>query len=106
MEMMFWQFSNMTMYVRVVGKMQNQHFNVWLFSNPVDKVLILVKSRGQICSIVFLLFLDIVPWIGEQQCIEMLVLHFSSKPDMRGHVGKLPEQHLNVWLCSNPGDKI
>ena len=55
-KMLFQQFSNMTMKVKVVGKVQEQHFNVWLFSNPEDKVMILVKSRRQICPIVFLLF--------------------------------------------------
>ena len=49
---------------------------------------------------------DLVPWIGEQPYVEMLVLHFSNNPDIYGHVGKLPEQHFNVWLFSNPGDNI
>ena len=71
-----------------------------------DKVLILVESRGQICPILYLLFLDIVPWIGEQQCIEILVRHFSNNPDICGHVKELPEQNFNVWLCSNSEDKI
>ena len=71
-EMLFWQFSNMTTYVRVVGKLQDWHFNVWLFSHPGDKVLILVERWGQICPIVVLLFFNIVPWLGEKQWIEML----------------------------------
>ena len=45
-------------------------------------------------------------WIGEQPYIEMLVLNFSNNPDIYGHVGHKPEQHLIVWLFSNPGDKI
>ena len=31
------QFSSITIYTRVVGKMTGQHFNVLLFSNPGDK---------------------------------------------------------------------
>ena len=27
-------------------------------------------------------------------------------PDMYNYVGKLPKQHFNVWLFSNPGEKI
>ena len=49
---------------------------------------------------------DLVPWIGEQPNIKMLVLHFPNNPDICGHVGKFPEPHFNVWLFSNPGDKI
>ena len=36
----------------------------------------------------------------------MLVLHFSNNPNILRSVGKLPEQRLNVWLLSNPWDKI
>ena len=27
-------------------------------------------------------------------------------PLIGGYVGKLPEQHFNVWMCSNPKDNI
>ena len=86
------------MYIRVVGKIPDPYFNekLMLSSNPGDKVLILVKSRGQICTIVFHLFLDLVPWIGGQKSIKMLVHHFSNKPDMYGYVGTLSEQHFNL----------
>ena len=36
-------------------------------------------------------FLDLVPWIGEQRYIEMLVLHFSNNPEIYGYVGKFLE---------------
>ena len=49
---------------------------------------------------------DLVLWIGEEQCIEILFCHFSDNPDICVHVGKLPKQHFNVRLFSNPGDKI
>ena len=49
---------------------------------------------------------DLVAWIGEQQYNEMLVRHLSNNSDICGYVGKLPEQHFDVWLFSNPGDKI
>ena len=51
-------------------------------------------------------FLYFVPWIGEQCKIEMLVLHFSNNPDIHGFNGKISEQYFDVWLSSNPGDKI
>ena len=49
---------------------------------------------------------DVVPWIGEGQYNKMLFCNFSKNPDICGYVGKLPEQHFNVRLFSNPGDKI
>ena len=55
-EMMFWQFSNITINIRVYVKMPNQYFKVLLFSNPGDKVLILFESKGQICPNVLYLF--------------------------------------------------
>ena len=36
-EMLFWRLSNIIIYVKIVGKIPDQHFNVWLFSNPGDK---------------------------------------------------------------------
>ena len=54
-EMLFRQFSNLTTYVSVFGKLLYQHFNLSLFSNPGVKVLILVESMVQICPLVFFL---------------------------------------------------
>ena len=50
--------------------------------------------------------LDINPWIGGQQCFEMSVWYFSNNPDSGGYVGKLPEQHFNERMLSNPRDNI
>ena len=58
---LFWQFSNITKYVKSVGKIPDQHLSVWLFSNPGDKVQILVESTGQICPVVLHLFLTLSP---------------------------------------------
>ena len=49
---------------------------------------------------------DLVPWIGEQQYIEMLLLLFANNPDKCCYVGKLQEHNFSVWLFSNPRDKI
>ena len=49
---------------------------------------------------------DLVPWIGDKRYIKMLVGHFSNNLEIGGYIGKLLEEHLNVWLFSNPGDKI
>ena len=38
-EMLFRQFSNIIIYVKIVGKIPDQLLSVWLFSNPGDKVL-------------------------------------------------------------------
>ena len=54
--MLFQKNSYLTTYVKVVRKVLDQHFNKLLFSNPGEKFLILVESRGQICPVFFLLF--------------------------------------------------
>ena len=59
--MLFWQFSNIIIYVKIVGKIPDQHLSVWLFSNPGDKVQILVESTGQICPVVLHLFCTLSP---------------------------------------------
>ena len=48
-------------YVKIFGKIQDQHLSVWLFSNPGDKVQILVASTGQICPAVLHLFWNFSP---------------------------------------------
>ena len=58
---MFCQFSNIIIYVNIVGKIPDQHLSVWLFSNPGDKVQILVESTGQICPVVLHLFWTLSP---------------------------------------------
>ena len=59
--MLFWQFSNIIAYVKIVGKIPAQHLSVWLFSNPGDKVQILVESTGQIFLVVLHLFWTLSP---------------------------------------------
>ena len=49
---------------------------------------------------------DLVPWIGEEQSIEMLFWHFPNNPDICVYVRKFLLQHFSVRLFSNPGDKI
>ena len=46
------QFSNIIVYVRVVRKMPNQCFHVFLFPNPGEKVQKRCKTTGQICHII------------------------------------------------------
>ena len=57
-------------YVRVVGKLADQQFNVSLFSNTGEKVLILFESRGQICPIVFLLFKTYSPGLENNDTLQ------------------------------------
>ena len=59
--MLFWQFTNIIIYVKIVGKIPNQHYSVWFFSYPGDKVQILVESTRQICPIVLHLFWTLSP---------------------------------------------
>ena len=41
--MFIWYFSNILDVYDYVGKLPYQHFSVWLFSNPGDKILFLLK---------------------------------------------------------------
>ena len=41
----------LTTYVRFVGKIQDQSFNVWLFSNSGNKVQKRGQTTGHICSL-------------------------------------------------------
>ena len=104
--MLFLQFSNITVYVRVVGKMKDHHFNLSLFSNRGDMVQKRWKTTGQNLSPTFNKNQDLVPWIEGQRCIEMLVRYFSTNPDICDYDGKLPKQHFNAQMFSNPGYKI
>ena len=61
---MFWQFSNMIIYVKIVVKIPNQHLYVWFFSNPGDKVSKKMETFGTNLSRTFNKNLDLVPWIG------------------------------------------
>ena len=103
--MLFWQFSNIFIYVKIVGKIPDQLLNLWLFSNPQDKVQILVESMGQICPVVLHLFWTLSPRFGNTQTFKYW---FSIFPTILtyDYVGKLPEQHFSVWLFLNPGNKI
>ena len=65
--MLFRQFSNIIIYVKIFGKIPDQHLNVWLFSNPGDKVQILVESTGQICPVVLHLFWTLSPGFENNQ---------------------------------------
>ena len=80
--MLFWQISMHHNILRMYGKMQDQHFNVSFFSNPREKVLILVESRGQICPIVLHLFRTMSP--GEK------IVIFSS----------LTFYEARIWECN------
>ena len=49
--MVFWQFSNLIIYVQIVVKIPDQHLNVCLFSNPGDKDQNRWRTTGQICPV-------------------------------------------------------
>ena len=74
--MLFGQFSNINIYVRVVGKKQEQYFNV--MSENYWTNLSRTFNKNQ----------DLFPSIGEEQCIEMLFWHLSNNPDKCVYVGK------------------
>ena len=72
-KMLFWQFYSTTLYFRVVGKMQEHHFMVMLFSYPGNKVKKKMDNYGKRPSPTVNKNWVLVPWIRGQQCIEMVV---------------------------------
>ena len=82
-EMLFWQFSNLTTYIRNVEKWTEEHFNVSLFSNPGEKVMKSRKTTGQIC-----------PQLSTR------IRHFS--PELENYdTLKYWSDNFNRWLFSN-----
>ena len=79
--------------------------NVWLFSNPGDKVQKRWRTMGQICPVLSTRT-GPCPLDWRITAHSIINLVFSSYLDIYDYVGKLPEQHFSVWLCSNPGDNI
>ena len=84
-----WQFSNITIYVRVIGKCK-----VRKDRNLQDKSAF---NKNQY----------LVPWIGGQWCIKMLFMYLSNYPYIYSYVGKwTAKKHFNMQMFSNPGNKI
>ena len=50
-EMLVWKISNIFIYVKIVGKIPDQHLKMWLLSNPGDKVQKRWRTTGQICPV-------------------------------------------------------
>ena len=105
-EMLFWQFSNIIIYVKIVGKIPDQHLNVWLFSNPGDQVQKRRRTTGQICPVLSTRIWTLSPGLENNHTLICWSGIFSNNLDIYEYVGKLSEQHFSVWLFSNPGDKI
>ena len=89
----------------IVEKIPEYLLSVCLFSNPGDKVQILLEIMGQMCPVVLHLFWTLPPKLEKKPYIQMLIWYFSNNHDIYDYVGKMSEQHFSVWLFSNPGDK-
>ena len=85
-------------YIRVIGKIPIQHFNALFYSNPGDKALILVESRGQIFPIVFNLFWILGPGL-ENNAIKCWSCIFSTMLENCSN-------NISIYGCSKPGDNI
>ena len=103
---MFKFFRNITIYLRVVGKMLDQHFIVLLFSNPGDKVLINVVRRGQIGPVVFNFFKTLSPGLKNKSILKCWSAIF---PTTLIYMVMLESCRNNIlmYVCSPiQGDKI
>ena len=109
--MLFWNFSNIIIYVNIVGKIPDQHLSVWIFFNPGDKVQILVESTGQICPIVLHLFLTLSPefenihkykcWSGIFPTILTYMIMFENCQNKISVYGCSPIQGTKFYSCGN-----
>ena len=77
--LLFRQFSNITIYVSCVSKFSKLCFTESLFSNPGDKVLILVESTGQIYPINFLLFRTLYPVLENNESVKSSFDNFATQ---------------------------
>ena len=68
--MLIQQFSNITTYIRVVGKLSELHVNVMFCSHPGDKFLIIAEIRGQICPLVFLCLGKLSPGLEQNYTLK------------------------------------
>ena len=93
--MLIWQFSNLITYFRVVGKLLDWYFNVLLFSNAREKVLILVETRGKICLIVLLLYRTFSPGLTNNHTLKFWSDNFSTT---RTYVVKLEYCRNNLSM--------
>ena len=109
--MLFWQFSNIIIYVKIVGKIPDQHLSIWLFSNPGDKVQILVESTGQICPRVLHLFRTLSPgfeyshtfkcWSGIFPIILTYTIMFENCQNNISMYGCSPIHETKFYSCWN-----
>ena len=92
-------FSNLITYFRVVGSLLDWYFNVLLFSNAREKVLILVETRGKICLIVLLLYRTFSPGLTNNHTLKFWSDNFSTT---RIYVVKLEycRNNLSMNVCS------
>ena len=105
-EILFWQFSNIIIYVKTVGKILDRHLNVWVFSNPWDNVKKRWKTTGQIYPVLSTRIWTLSPGLENNHSLKCWSGIFPTILNLYEYVGKLPEQHFSVWLFFNPGDKI
>ena len=84
---LFWQFSNITKYVKSVGKIPDQHLSVWLFSNNLD-IYDHVGKLPEQCSTVWLF-----PYPGDKS---LFLLKFNEAWILE----------LNLWFTKGYPGKI
>ena len=97
--MLFRQFSNITIYVRVVGKMHNQHFIVLLFSNPGDKVQKRWKIIGQMCPLLSKRIMTLSPGFKNNDALKYWSGIF---PTTQTYVAMLEncQNNISMYDCS------
>ena len=87
---LFGQFSNINIYAKIVGKCK---INILMYHySPIQGTRSKKREQnyGPNLSPTFNKHQDRVPWIGEQQYIEILFWYFSNNSNICVYVGKLP----------------
>ena len=87
----FWQFSRNAYICFIPGKLSENHFHTWLFSN---------------LSHTFKKKKDLSTWIGEQPFMQMDLRQFSRNNTYVSIPGKLSEILLHAWMFSNPYEQV
>ena len=83
-----------------VGKLPKQYFNVWLFSNPGDKFLILVEifeariSEWNIYIYIYIIYIYITPSMFQFPCVNPVTIGITDP--------KITPNHVTLLMLTPP----
>ena len=93
--MLIWYFSNNLDIYDYVGKLPEQHFVVWLFSNPGDNILFLLLFNEPRVLKRFILYVYIFFFKQVGRLDKCVLAKLFSNP---GEPGLSLKEHYNYWI--------